>query len=229
MPAKDWLTPLLVALVAFAGLWVAQPHLAFGAGQAAIYRDDGGFAYAFPQAPRVGDGNASARVILLSHETQAVAAGSPWQSPHVAFQSSHWFTVDCATPWPCGPTHDVAPPDEARLGLGGFNATRLTVHAFAEDGALVASNAPEEIRAQFLRGDRAEVLPQALWYLGGNETLPAGTGRLPSVAAPLLATLWPQMHGMPEGGVATTQTNRLSWLYGTLYVTVRIDELVQVS
>lgn len=226
MPAKEWLAPALVALVAFAGLWVLQPHLEFGDGQAALYRDTGGYAYAFPQAPRVADANGSARVVLLSQQAQTVAAGSPWQSAHVAFQQSHWYTIDCATPWPCGPTHEVANPDEPRLGVAGFNATRFTVHAFTDDGALVASNAPEEIRARFYRGDRAEVLPQALWYIGANQTRPEGTSRLPAAAGPLLATLLPQLQGLPEGGVASTQTTRLNWLYGTLYVTVRLDDLV---
>lgn len=226
MAAKDWLAPVVVALVAFGGLWVVQPHLQFGGGSAAVYQETGGYAYAFPQAPRVADANASARLLLLSQEAQAVAPGSPWQSAHVGFQQSQRFTIACKTPWPCGPTHAVAQPGEPRLGVAGYNATRFTVHAFTADGTLVASNAPIEVRAQFLRGDRAEVLPQALWYLGANQTLPEGTSRLPSVAAPLLATLLPQLQGMPEGGVASTQTNRLNWLYGTLYVTVRLDALV---
>ena len=46
-------------------------------------------------------------------------------------------------------------------------------------------------------------------------------------AGALLAHMMPLLHGLPVGGVASIQTNAAVVVYGTLFVTVRVDGLVQ--
>lgn len=117
--------------------------------------------------------------------------------------------------------------DGPRLGEAGHNATRVTVHIFDGDGALVASNGNASEQAR-LGGDHApQQLPGGVWYLGANETPPSGTQALPTAARALLPQLRGLLAGLPVGGVATTQTDALRGLYGTLYVTAQIDELVR--
>jgi hypothetical protein len=113
-----------------------------------------------------------------------------------------------------------------RLLRDGYNATRVTAYVFDAQGVLLFSNAPPEGTARFDQGTGVTALPDGLWYLGANATRPEGAQRLPPAAMVIVDRLRPLLDGLPVGGVATAQTNVLVNLYGTLFVTVRIDELV---
>lgn len=112
-----------------------------------------------------------------------------------------------------------------RLGIDGYNATRVTAYVFDSTGALFATNADDA--AAFAGGADARRLPGGAWYLGDNATAPDGTQAVPPLAGALMAKMLPLLHGLPVGGVASMQTNAAVVLYGTLFVTVRIDALVQ--
>jgi hypothetical protein len=120
----------------------------------------------------------------------------------------------------------IAPADGPRLLQGGYNATRVTAYVFDEAGLLLASNAQAaDLLKYTLHGDFTR-LPTVAWYLGANSTAPNGTVALPGFAKPLLDRVLPQLDGLPEGGVATARSNAYVNLFGTLFVTVRIDALV---
>jgi hypothetical protein len=117
-------------------------------------------------------------------------------------------------------------PNAPRLGVGGYNATVATAYVFDQDGALLASNAPDAAQARFTKGADFHQLPGGAWYVGDNDTPPAGTIDPPPLAGAIVARLLPQLEGLPEGGVASSTSNAFVALYGTLFITVRIDHLV---
>lgn len=120
----------------------------------------------------------------------------------------------------------VALVDGPRLGWGGYNGTRVTVHAFDARGELVFSNGDEAEQARLTRTLTPTQLPTGVWYLGANATAPPGTQKPPLAAQAFLPQVRHLIEGLPVGGVATTQTDALATWYGTLFVTLRVDELV---
>ncbi|MEA3136554.1 MAG: hypothetical protein QOC71_835 [Thermoplasmata archaeon] len=110
-----------------------------------------------------------------------------------------------------------------RLGIDGYNATRATIYVFDERGLLAATNDAPANHTRF--PGSPTTMDSATWYIGGNATAPNGTQKPPSFAAPLVQKLRPLMEGLPVGGVASTQSNAYVSLYGTLFITIRIDSL----
>ena len=127
--------------------------------------------------------------------------------------------------WPL-PKAIAAPDAELgpRLGRDGYNATRATIYVFDERGLLAATNDAPGNWSRF--SGSPTTMGSAVWYIGGNGTAPNGTEKPPSFAAPLVQKLRPLMEGLPAGGVASTQSNAYVSLYGTLFLTIRVDELV---
>lgn len=154
-----------------------------------------------------------------------------WQSDHVALYSFTSGPYVCcagrayADGWPL-PMVNVVPNATAGPGLfhEGYNATKVTAYIFDEAGELLASNANDT--ARFDLHDDFIRLPSVAWYLGDNDTAPAGTTFLPGLAAPLVEKVRPELDGLPVGGVASTRSNAYVNYYGSLFVTVRIDALV---
>jgi hypothetical protein len=232
MPAKEWLVPLVLAAVTFAGLAQVDLDAASGPRDASAPTgaggQDGGFQYAFPQRPVVAGMGHNATVILLSQGPMPTGreGNTDWRTPHVALQTTLPVFVLCTRSVPCGLTHQVADDAAPRLGVAGYNATRVTVHAFDADGVLVASSGNESERARFDRGTGEIGLPDEAWYLGANATAPPGTRALPPAARALLEPLRPPLAGQPVGGVVTVETDAARPWFDTLYVTARIDGLV---
>lgn len=127
--------------------------------------------------------------------------------------------------WPL-PKARALPDGDAgpRLLHGGHNATRVTAYVVDEAGLLLASNANDTARFR-QHGDFVR-LPSTAWYLGGNATAPNGTSALPGFAKPLVDRVRPQLDGLPVGGVASVRSNAYAALYGSLFVTVRVESLV---
>lgn len=122
--------------------------------------------------------------------------------------------------------HLTAAEPGPRLLVDGFNATRVTAYIFDAEGVLHFTNANASDAARFKQAPGGITpLPNGTWYLGNGVT-PEGQERLPLAAQAILNQLRPLLVGLPEGGVATTQTNALVSFYGTLFVTIRVDELV---
>lgn len=120
------------------------------------------------------------------------------------------------------PNNDTGP----RLLHGGYNATKVTAFVFDEQARLLASNADAGDIARFTKHPDYLRLQETAWYLGDNAAAPNGTARLPSFAQPLVDRAMGQLDGLPVGGVASTRSNAYVALYGSLFVTVRVDELV---
>ena len=230
MPAKEWLVPLLLGALTFAGL--TQVDLERPATHPDDATDQGvtraGFLYAFPQRPVVPDASHNATVLLLADHPMPVGrdGATQWRTPYVAYQSSTPHLVLCMSSFPCGLAHVVADADSARFGVAGYNATRLTVHVFDAEGVLVASSGTEAERARFDRGTGETAIPDETWYLGANATAPNGTRPLPGAAKALLGPLRPLVVGQPVGGIVTFETDAARPWFDTLYVTARIDGLV---
>lgn len=220
MTAKEWLAPALAAALAFTVL-LALPSNDPASSQAA---PDGGVQFAFPQAARVSSANASAAVLVLSRDART--PDPVWQTPHVGILHSTAAVAVCLTYAPCRATHELAGEHEPRLGAAGFNATRVTVHAFDAAGELVLSNGNASAIARLAPRFSPTMLPQGTWYVGANATPPAGTQRLPALADAFLVDVWPLLQGLPEGGQATMATDALATYYGPLWLTLRIDALV---
>jgi hypothetical protein len=185
-------------------------------------------------APR---GNGSALHQVAQQSPNQTTEPFDWYSPHVAFVTLPNDAASCirvagqvacpADAYARSFLAAGAAPDEGpRLLQEGYNATRVTAYVFDEAGLLLASNAPgTELLSYPLHGDFVR-LPTVAWYLGGNGTAPNGTVALPGFAKPLLDRVLPHLTGLPEGGVATARSNAYVSLFGTLFVTVRIDALV---
>lgn len=217
MPRTEWLVPALVAVAAFAGLAWAQPELAAALERA---QPPAGLVYAFPLGP-VADTSVDVLVVDAAGRHALgldPVSGITWETEAVGFQAT-----SAAPPEGDGPTWH-RPGSGPRFGVEGFNATRLTVFVVDAKGFLVASNAPAADQARFPGGTGAEALPTGLWYLG-NGTAPDGAEVPPAADSAVVARVARGLQGLPVGGVATAKTDALAWAYGTLYVTVRIDDL----
>lgn len=250
MATKDWLVPLVVGGLGFAGLY-ALPGPAHLADEA----DGPAFEFPFRDIAVSGTTPDGYRVLATLHpaitapDECPVAHGSGMKGnlhldgvqvqatclgPGLAALPLGEWTAVAVGDWPSGPGADAvaevvevrqAPPGP-RLGLAGYNGTRVTVHVFDGAGELIASNGNASEQARLVRTYSAEQLPTGVWYLGAAPAAPPGTQPLPFAARALLPQLRPLLEGLPVGGVATTQTDALAGLYGRLYVTAQVDELV---
>jgi hypothetical protein len=139
--------------------------------------------------------------------------------------------VSCDPPWAFGQwllpkAGGVPASTRPLLGVDGYNGTRITVHVFDETGLLAATNADANETARLSGKAHPQQLPGGVWYVGANSTAPNGTQPVPATARALFQQLDPLMRGLPIGGVASVRSDAYAALYGTLYVTVRIDGLV---
>ncbi len=243
MAAKEWLVPLLLAGATFAGLaLLPQPHSGSAEPGPRLTHPFPDIASAGP-TPDGFQALALLRPALAEGESCPTAFGSGTKGGltldglHVqatcvgtglaTLDLPGWTAVALSDRPAAGHVLEVrqAPPGP-RLGVAGYNGTRVTVHVFDADGELVASNGDASEQAR-LRGQfAAEQLPAGVWYLGANATPPNGTKALPLYARAFLGQMRPLLEGLPVGGVATTQTDALSGLYGRLYVTAQVEELV---
>lgn len=185
-------------------------------------------------------GRAAGEASLNATGFPAMKEGLDWRGDRVAFYASPTVEEGCrddngtfvcsdpawafVSPW-LVPKAIQLPPDDAgpRLGRDGHNATRATIYVFDSRGLLAATNDAKENLTRF--AGSPTTLDSALWYIGENGTAPNGTQKPPSFATPLLQKLRPLIEGLPVGGVASTQSNAYVSLYGTLFITARIDEL----
>lgn len=158
---------------------------------------------------------------LAYFEPENVLQGCRTEDGNLTCHDPWW----ASNPWPLPKA--IAYPNEElgpRLGRDGYNGTRATIYVFDERGLLAATNDAKENYTRF--PGAPTTMGSAVWYIGANGTAPNGTHKPPSFAAPLVQKLRPLMEGLPVGGVATTQSNAYVSLYGTLFITIRIDELV---
>jgi hypothetical protein len=220
MATKDWAAPLIAAAVTFAGLLLLPEP----GPPADLGIDDDGVDFVFAEPPRVPSPDRPATVVVVSRDAQPVEA--PWRTPYLALYESTGAVAVCLRYAPCVATHEVAAPEEPRLAVGGYNATRVTVHVFDADAELVFSNGNASEQARLTRTLTPEQLPRGTWYLGANATAPPGTQQPPPAARAFLTQARTLIDGLPVGGVATTQTDALAAWYGTLYITLRVDQLV---
>lgn len=222
MAASEWLVPLALAGVTFAGLSLV-PAPGPGHDEAGARHDDP-LLYPFPGGALVVDG--PVHVLGIDRGREHVPGGPDvvrWLSPHVVRIETVPLPEGCDC---VGPTwHVQLSGDRPQFGRGGHNATRVTVHVFDAAGELIASNGNASERARLTGQYAPEQLPSGLWYLGANATAPAGTQPLPPYARAFLGQMGPLLVGLPVGGIATTQTDAAKGLYGTLYVTARVDQL----
>jgi hypothetical protein len=153
---------------------------------------------------------------------------------HLAFYAPPHAGASCSRGVACGPLGDnltmlpqaVPLPDAEvgpRLGLDGYNATRATIYVFDSRGLLFATNDVPENWTRF--PGQPTTMDSAVWYIGAGSA-PNGTERVPTFAQPLVQKLRPLMEGLPVGAVVSTQSNAYSNVYGTLFLTLRVDELV---
>lgn len=222
MTAREWLAPLGLGLLVAGGLMfvhVAHPVAAPPSSPDVVLPFSEG---------RSAGGNLTF-LVMAPHGTAAADAAFGPESPAlVAWRNTRlgFCTLPprAAVPALMPQVLDVGDPAAPRLGMGGYNATVATAYVFDSDGALLASNAPESEQARFTKGDFHE-LPGGAWYLGAGSA-PNGTVDPPPLARAVLQRLLPQLIGLPEGGVASDTSNAFVAFYGTLFITVRVDHLV---
>lgn len=255
MATKDWAAPLVAAVVTFGGLLLLPSHPGEEPDESARHETavpDDEILWAFPRAKAAEP----SEVLLLGRITAlAPGHDCPIIRPRIepptwpgivgGGKGNVTMAIECWTPalavlrvtfnaTTFSPLDFVEVGDEfvstdetgPVLGTSGYNATRVTVHVFDADGALVASNGNASEQARLGDGHKPQQLPGGVWYLGANETVPPGTQPLPASARAFLPQLRGLLVGLPEGGVAVTSTDALRGLYGTLYVTAQVDEIV---
>lgn len=208
--------------------------LPFGEGKA-VDRGNLSFIVLAPQ------GKAAALRAFNESSFPSSADGLQWQGDRLALYATPvsacpepepGMAIACDPAWAFGSwllprTYGVQPDTRPLLGVDGHNATRITVHVFDETGLLAATNADANETARLAGASHPQRLPGGVWYVGANSTAPNGTQPVPALARPLFQELKPLMQGLPVGGVASVRSDAYASLYGTLYVTVRIDGLVQ--
>ena len=245
---REWLVPIVLGLVVAAGLWALpqgdhEETEGHGAApgtstSATTPRPQHDTVLVFTEPPRTFTGEAT--VALVSRSINGTLTPFPlhirdaitWMGGHVGFlavsnatRDDGWMADAAACDCTSGATDpEMATPDERRLFHDGHNATKVTAYVFDEAGHLLASNANDT--ARFAKRDDYTRLPSTTWYLGANGTAPNGTSHLPGFAQPLVDRVRPQLDGLPEGGIASRRDNSYAFLYGTLFVTIRVDELV---
>lgn len=242
MATKDWLVPLLVGAVGFAGLALMP----------------------MPQAHETTLGDASGVQVVLATHADNLPSHDP--GPELVVSETarplgnetlrltdYWCPIQTDVPvtcihggsWPVvrevrwvtphvglrevpqgrdGLCEDVC--EMRRLGVDGYNATRVTVHVLDAEGELVFSNGNASDQERLVRNLTPQQLPAGVWYLGDNATAPAGTAKLPLAAQAFLGGYRDQLQGLDEGAVLTVQTDALKTWYGPLWITLRIEELV---
>jgi hypothetical protein len=238
---REWAAPLILGLVVAAGLWLvpAPRHVPAPVSDAAIV---------LPFDSGVADRWTNVTFIVLAPHGKPAALAElnasgdarlvEWRGQHLALYTTPARLPACLSGDRASfciedgnatllPRLGAVPAGAGgpRLGVDGYNATRVTAYVFDSAGALFATNANDT--ARFAGAADAQRLPGGAWYLGDNGTAPPGTHEVPAFAGALLAHMMPLLHGLPVGGVASIQTNAAVALYGTLFVTVRIDGLVQ--
>ena len=147
-------------------------------------------------------------------------------SPYVALVPAVPYGIFCQSE-PCiqpeAPWISTPIGSEANFGVDGYNATRLTVYAFDNQGGLIASNANASEIARFALSPAVTSLynpGNVTWYFGVHPIPPNMT--VPPSLGTARAGLYDQLRGLPVGGIASVyqETDRV-------FVTVRIDELVR--
>lgn len=250
-PRLEWAVPVAAGLITGLALWGLTAGSEGDGHDDGTGHSDTGTATEAPPALLVPfdfgigvDGEALTFTILAPQgkaaalaEANATGAGGTasrlvWQGDRVAFLDvpvmvceapSSAMSCDSAVGGP-RPFPLTVAGGAPFLFRDGHNATRVTAYVFDEAGLLLASNANDTAR-HTLHDDFVR-LPSTAWYLGANATAPNGTSHLPGFAKPLVDRVRPQLDGLPVGGVASVRSNAYAALYGSLFVTVRVDALV---
>lgn len=223
MSRRDWLVPLVIGLVAAGGaaLWPKAPpppetHLVAP----------------FPTAQGEA-GQTYTNLLVATMGPAPVGGGVRWHARVGLVGGTYGAACDeSVTALECGAVEplvrsSLAPPGP-RFGRDGRNATRATVYIFLDDGSLLASNADVGNASRFVQNERFIALGHPAWYLGNATRPAAGTEPLPASVAGVLRQVRPLLVGVAPGGVASVAIDQYpgSLLLGTLYVTVRVDSLV---
>lgn len=253
--AREWAIPVALGLVVAAGLWAVSGGDRNGGGDtdatpSATNAPAPKPVLLAPFGTSLGLEGTEARFLLVAPEGQAAAMASlnasgqsdaaqrlEWTggnaqrgvanklayytAPHSSAQATQdgdsLATIPQAVSLPSG-------SEGPRLGLDGHNATRATLYVFDSRGLLAATNDAPGNWSRF--AGAPTTMEPAVWYFGANDTAPDGTQKVPSFAAPLVQQMRPLMEGLPVGGVASAQSNAYVSLYGTLFITLRVDEIV---
>jgi len=237
MDWRAWAIPVGLGLLAAGAAWWAFSSAGGKDGGSAEEEPD--LVWVFEEGPVAVDGPHA--VLAIAPKGNGPGAEVPeteggerpdigWETDFVGMAEADFHTLQCVRapcPQPEGPWV-LRQADEGahQFGLEGYNATRLTFYAFNTEGQVLASNAPDGELARFELSEDFAAVPNVAWYLGTAQEAPEGTTKPPASIRALLSEARPLLEGLPEGGVASAATDEYEWLYGTLYLTVRIDALV---
>ena len=116
------------------------------------------------------------------------------------------------------------------FGSDGHFAVQVTYFVFLENGKLLASNAQALEEARFdLDGDFVHFEPGVLWL--GDGQAPAGTNLPPEQVRGFTPIVRDALDGMPRRAIVSRELVEHPGkdLFGTVYLTVRIDEFPEVA
>lgn len=254
--AREWAIPVALGLVVAAGLWAVSGgnggngDADTGTTPSATNAPAPKPALLAPFSTSLGSEGTDARFLLVAPEGQAAALAAlnasgqadaaqrlEWTGGNaqrgVAHKLAYYTIPHAGGQAPSGNGSHLLLPmavslpagtEGPRLGLDGYNATRATLYVFDSRGLLAATNDEPGNWSRF--PGAPTTMDPAVWYFGANATAPNGTQKVPSFAAPLVQQMRPLMEGLPVGGVASAHSNAYVSLYGTLFITLRVDEVV---
>lgn len=228
---RDWAIPLAIGVVALiALLFFAMRGDDGGGGPSGNNGGAGPQATAdgliYPFATGANTTGGSATVLVISQKSRETgfngSTGIDWKTKYVGYDETESGDIVCIRA-PCdllvGPQYHHKVPPGPRFGVGGYNASRMTIYGFETDGDLIASNAGV---GPFDKATFYQKLTGGIWYLGKGET-PDGMEEVPKEAKAFVNQARAKLVGLPPGGVATT-TAKIDFV-GTVYITVRLDAL----
>lgn len=237
MPAARaaWMAPLAVGLITFGGLvlWgptFGPPHKETSPVPALDATPESWLDFALAPGPGTPPGNYSLLRLNATHASGADAATTLHLPAIVAgaYADGTLRTVNATVTLRhaggVGSNATAAPV--ARFGVGDRNVTRVTAYVFRLDGLLLATNDNDLRAARYPHSGDYRKLPEVDWYLG-NAQAPNGTTAVPRLIKPVFDQLRPGLVGLPVGGVSTVRIDSgiLADLYGSVYVTVRVESL----
>lgn len=186
----------------------------------------------FPEAVVPAGGDAT--LLVLWDQSAEAPGGIDWVETRLGDDAMGFATLGPGETLGTFVSLPPADPDAPRFGVGGHNATQITLMVFNDEAELLATTAGlhEYAHLPWIH-DRLYEIEDATYYLGDGDA-PNGTKPLPAFLEPFRPRIVELLHGLSTSGVSSVVVPEQEYRdafggngIGDLYLTARVDGLVQ--